>query len=159
MGILLVRHSDAVEGGGNVDDAARWLSRAGRERALASAAKLHAQYCSRADPRASGLTFSRFVTSPRVRAVQTAELYARTLGFTGSVESLPALSFSEPAQDAVEALRAYQGNVAAFGHMPTIAEIVMRLAGEARPVAMATSEAVFVERGRVLWRLSPEDGT
>src|SRR5688500_4515775 len=105
MGILLVRHSDAVEGGGDVDDAARWLSLAGRARALASADKLRAKHCSRADARAStALTFSRFVTSPRVRAVQTAELYARTLGFTGSVESLPALSFSEPAQHAVEAL-------------------------------------------------------
>jgi phosphohistidine phosphatase SixA len=160
MGILLVRHSDAVEGGGDVDDAARWLSLAGRARALASADKLRAKYCSRPNARAStALTFARFVTSPRVRAVQTAELYARTLGFTGSVESLPALSFSEPAQHAVEALRVYRGNVAAFGHMPTIAEIVMRLAGEARPVAMATSEAVFIESGRVMWRLSPEDGT
>ena len=149
MGILLVRHSDAVEGGGDVDDTARWLSLAGRKRALASAEKLLGK----------GLTFTRFVTSPRVRAVQTAELYAQVLGFAGSVESLPALSFSEPAARAAEALRAYQGNVAAFGHMPTIAEIVMRLAGEARAVAMATSEAVFIERGRVAWRLSPEDGT
>jgi phosphohistidine phosphatase SixA len=40
MGILLVRHADAVEGGGDVDDAARWLSLAGRARALASAHKL-----------------------------------------------------------------------------------------------------------------------
>ena len=153
MGILLVRHSDAVEGGGDVDDSARWLSQAGRRRALASAERLLATYCSQ------GLTFTRFLTSPRVRAVQTAELYAQVLGFAGSVESLPALSFSEPASRAVEALRAYQGNVAAFGHMPTIAEIVMRLAGEARPVPMATSEAVFIEGGRLTWRLSPEDGT
>jgi phosphohistidine phosphatase len=148
MGILLVRHADAVEGGGDVDDAARWLSLAGRARALASAHKL----------RDKGITFQRFVASPRVRAVQTAELYARELGFAGMVESLPALSFTMPAEQAAESLRAYKGNVAAFGHMPTIAEIVQRLTGGARGVALATSEAVWIERGRVLWRLSPEDG-
>jgi phosphohistidine phosphatase len=149
MGILLVRHADAVQGGGDVDDAARWLSLAGRARALAAAQKLGEK----------GLTFARFLVSPRVRAVQTAELYARVLGFTGAVESLPALSFTEPAEHAVEALRAYKGNVAAFGHMPTIAEIVQRLSGEARAVSLATSEAVWIERGRVVWRLSPEDET
>jgi phosphohistidine phosphatase len=149
MGILLVRHADAVEGGGEVDDAARWLSLAGRKRALASAEAL----------REKGLRFDRFLASPRVRAVQTAELYARVLGFNGAVESLPALSFSEPAERAVDALRAYKGNVAAFGHMPTIAEIAQRLAGEARAISLATSEAVFIERGRVVWRLAPEDRT
>jgi phosphohistidine phosphatase len=149
MGVLLVRHADAVEGGGDVDDAARWLSLAGRARALASAHKL----------RDKGLRFGRFLASPRVRAVQTAELYARVLRFDGAVESLPALSFTEPAERAVEALRAYKGNVVAFGHMPTIAEIVQRLAGEARAVSLATSEAVWIERGRVQWRLPPEDET
>jgi phosphohistidine phosphatase len=149
MGLLLVRHADAVEGGGELDDAARWLSLAGRKRALSSAEAL----------REKGLRFDRFLASPRVRAVQTAELYARVLGFTGAVESLPALSFTVSAERAAEALRAYQGDVAAFGHMPTIAEIVQRLAGEARPVPLATSEAVFIERGRVVWRLAPEDGT
>jgi phosphohistidine phosphatase SixA len=154
MGILLVRHADAVEGGGEVDDAARWLSLAGRKRALASAEALRARYCA-----GKGLRFDRFLASPRVRAVQTAELYARVLGFSGAVESLPALSFSAPAERAVEALRAYKGTLAAFGHMPTIAEIVQRLAGEARTISLATSEAVLIERGRVVWRLAPEDGT
>jgi phosphohistidine phosphatase len=148
-GILLVRHADAVEGGGDVDDAARWLSLAGRGRALASAQRL----------RMKGVIFERFLASPRVRAVQTAELYARVLGFAGAVESLPALSFTVPAQQAVEALRAYKGNVAAFGHMPTLAEIVQRLSGEARAKSLATSEAVWIESGRVQWRLPPEDET
>jgi len=149
MGILLVRHADAVEGGGDVDDAARWLSPAGRARALASAHKL----------RGHGLVLQRFVTSPRVRAVQTAELYAHVLGFTGVVESLPELSFTVPAEQAVEALQRYKGNIAAFGHMPTIAEIVQRLSGGARATPFATSEAVWIERGRVVWRLPPEDET
>lgn len=146
MGILLVRHSDAVEGGGRMDDAARWLSADGRARARAAAQLL----------RGKGLRFDRFLTSPRVRAVQTAEIYAQVLGFRGPVEALPELSFSEPAGDAARALGAIDGDVAAFGHMPTIAEIVQLLAGEPRPRALATSEAVWIEDGTVQFRLEPE---
>lgn len=146
MGILLVRHSDAVEGGGGMDDAARWLSAGGRARARAAAQLL----------RGKGLRFDRFLTSPRVRAVQTAEIYAQVLGFRGPVEALPELSFSEPAADAARTLGALDGDVAAFGHMPTIAEIVQLLAGEPRPRALATSEAVWIEDGTVQFRLEPE---
>lgn len=147
MGFLLVRHSDAVDGGGEVDDAGRWLSARGRKRALASAEAL----------KAKGLRFDRFLASPRMRAVQTAELYARVIGFEGVVECLPQLSFSEPAHSAVEALSELGGNIAAFGHMPTLAEIVQGLAKEKQARGMATSEAVWIEAGRVVFRLPPSD--
>ena len=147
MGILLVRHSDAITDNGAVDDAARWLSARGRARALASARALAQR----------GLSFDRFVASPRVRAIQTAELYARVLGFGGVVESLPSLSFSEPAEDGVEALAARSGNIAAFGHMPTLADIVRALGHEKQARGMATSEAVWIEGGRVVFRLPPTD--
>jgi phosphohistidine phosphatase SixA len=147
VGVLLVRHSDAVDGGGDVDDAGRWLSARGRTRALASAETL----------KGKGLRFDRFLASPRMRAVQTAELYVRVLGFSGVVECLPALSFSEPARDAIAALSGLSGNVAAFGHMPTLAEIVQGLAHEKQARGMATSEAVWIEAGRVVFRLPPSD--
>jgi phosphohistidine phosphatase len=146
MGILLVRHSDAVEGGGGIDDAARWLSGAGRARAHAAAKLL----------RGKGLAFDRFLASPRMRAVQTAEIYAQVLGFRGPVEALPELSFSEPAADAARALGELEGNVAAFGHMPTIAEIVQLLTKESRARPLVTSEAVWIEGGQVAFRLEPE---
>lgn len=147
MGVLLVRHSDAIGEGPGLSDAARWLSERGRSRALASARALAQR----------GLTFDRFVASPRVRAVQTAELYARVLGFTGVVEIVPALSFSEPAEDAVEALQALRGNTAAFGHMPTLADVVRVLGHERDARALSTSEAVWIEGGRVVFRLPPSD--
>jgi phosphohistidine phosphatase SixA len=147
MGVLLVRHSDAVPESAEIDDAARWLSARGRTRALASAHALLAK----------GLAFDRFVASPRVRAIQTAELYAHVLGFAGEVESLPALSFSVPARAGIAALISLRGNVAAFGHMPTLAEIVRSLGNEPSTRALATSEAVWIEGGRVVFRLSPSD--
>jgi phosphohistidine phosphatase len=145
MGILLVRHSDAIEGNRSIDDSARWLSAAGRARAHAAAQLLSAK----------GIAFDRFVTSPRMRAVQTAEIYAQVLGFRGVVEALPELSFSEPAADAVRVLASIEGNVAAFGHMPTIVEIVQQLGGDPRARPLATSEAVWIEAGKVAFRLEP----
>jgi phosphohistidine phosphatase SixA len=92
-----------------------------------------------------------------VRAIQTAELYAQVLGFTGEVECLPALSFTEPARDAVAALSSLSGNVAAFGHMPTIADIVRTLGHEKQARSLATSEAVWIDQGHVAFRLPPSD--
>ena len=143
MGILLVRHSNAVEGGGNIDDAARWLSGAGRKRALETARKLASK----------GLELDRFLTSPRVRAVQTAELFAQVLGHTGVIESLPELCYTRAAAEAAKALSALEGNTIAFGHMPTIAEIVGLLSGGKAARGLATSEAVWIEGGKVQWRV------
>jgi phosphohistidine phosphatase len=145
MGILLVRHSDAVEGGGAVDDAARELTANGRARAEAAATALLAK----------GLAFDRFVTSPRVRALQTAEIYARRLGFRGPLEEMAELSFSAPAVDAARRLRSLAGNVAAFGHMPTIAEVVQLLSNERRAQPLETSEAVWIENEQIVFRLKP----
>jgi phosphohistidine phosphatase SixA len=147
MGILLVRHSDAVEGGGPIDDASRWLSATGRRRAYAAATLLAGK----------GLVLDRFVTSPRVRAVQTAEIYAHVLGYRGAIEGVPELSFTAPAADAARVLRTLAGNVAAFGHMPTIAEIVQLLSNGRKARPLLTSEAVWIEGEEVAFRLEPEE--
>ena len=144
MGILLVRHGDAIEGSGDIDDASRWLSAYGRERARKVAALV-------AD---KGVKFSRFVASPRVRAVQTAELFASVLGFPGVIEIIPALSFTAPATHARAELSGYHGNLAAFGHMPTIAELCGLLTHGQGP-SFAAAEAMYVDNGRISFRISP----
>jgi phosphohistidine phosphatase len=146
MRILLVRHSDAVSGGGELDDAARWLSLGGRQKARRVGEAL-------AD---MGLSITTFVSSPRVRAVQTAEIIAEAMGFTGVVESLPSLSFSVPASRAAHDLAGLSGNVAAFGHMPTIAEIAGRLCRRGAPASFAPSEAILIEDQHALWALDPD---
>jgi phosphohistidine phosphatase SixA len=143
MGILLVRHGDAIEAGGEIDDTARWLSAHGRERVRKVAAQV-------AD---KGVVFTRFVASPRVRAVQTAELFAAVMGFQGVVEIVPALSFTVPPQHARAELEGYRGNVAAFGHMPTISEICGLLASGQAP-SFAAAEAMYIENKRISFRVS-----
>lgn len=147
MGILLVRHAEAVQERRDGDDHARWLSRRGREQAREVGHAVRER-----EPRPT-----RFLTSPRVRAVQTAELFAEALAFDGEVETLPALSFTSPPEEAVEQLSALpvDEHVAAFGHMPTIATIAARLTEGSWRAEFALCEALWIEHGRVVWSLAP----
>lgn len=148
MGLLLVRHSDAAQAVGQVDDSARWLTASGRSKARAVAEVL----------KQKGISFTRFVTSPRVRAVQTAEIFAQTLGFPGAVVSLPSLSYTAPADLAARDLAGLDGHIAAFGHMPTLGDVAQLLTG-GQSVAFAPSEAIWIEGGRLLWAIDPAEAT
>jgi phosphohistidine phosphatase SixA len=145
MGLLLVRHSDAAQAGGDVDDAARWLTASGRAKAASVAYALKAR----------GIAFTQFVTSPCVRAVQTAEIFAHVLGFGGPVVTLPSLSYTVPAYQAAYDLKALEGHVAAFGHMPTLADTAQLLCDKPVAVAFTPSEALWIEGGRLLWAIDP----
>lgn len=74
MGLLLVRHGEAVQGGPD-GDLVRYLSPRGRAATLALGLAAKAQ----------GLTAHAIITSPLVRAVQTAEILAHALGYTGVI--------------------------------------------------------------------------
>jgi len=151
MGILLVRHAHAVPEQRGSDDAMRWLTVEGRAQARQVAQAV----------RDKGIAPVRFVASPRVRAVQTAELFAQGLGFGGAVETLGSLSYTVPAERAARELAAVEGElaeggiVAAFGHMPTIAEIAATLTGGSYQGSLGLSEALWIDEGRVVWSLGP----
>jgi phosphohistidine phosphatase len=140
MILLLVRHADAVAGGPDLDDAHRWLSAHGRARARGAARALASH----------GLAITRVLTSPRVRAVQTAELFAQELAFDAPIEVLPSLCFETPALAAVGALRELHGVTVAVGHMPTLAEMVKQLTQEGSARSLDTASVTWVEDGRVV---------
>lgn len=147
MKLLLIRHAEAIAERSGLDDAMRWLTRAGREQAR-EAAELVAE---------QGVMPARIVASPRVRAVQTAELFAQGLGFRGMIEILPSLSFTVPAEQAARELTALAQDelVVAFGHMPTLAEIASRLTAQQHQAGFSPAEAIMIEDGRVVWSGAP----
>jgi phosphohistidine phosphatase len=147
VGFLLVRHAEAVQERAGLDDAARWLSKRGRAQARDVAEQV----------RDHGLLPTRLIASPRVRTVQTAELFAQVLGFRGVVECLGSLSYTVPAERAARDLSSYDDDedLAAFGHMPTLAEIASRLTGQQRQGPLALCEALWIEDGRVVWSVQP----
>lgn len=150
MPILLIRHAEAVAEGPGIDDAARWLSERGRAQARDVAEQI----------RAHGLRLERIYASPRVRAVQTAELVAQDSGFDGVVAIIPALSFTASAERAAKELTAFEeaepeALIAAVGHMPTLAQTAHLLSARSFHESIPLCGAVLIEAARVVWSAAP----
>jgi phosphohistidine phosphatase SixA len=75
MALLLCRHADAVSESAGLDDEGRYLTSLGRVQARALGAELGA----------AGIRIERAISSPLVRAVQTAELVVAVAGAPGLV--------------------------------------------------------------------------
>lgn len=110
--IYLLRHGDAEEGTG--DDAARRLTPKGERQARAAGAAL----------RSLGAEIDACLTSPKVRADDTARLACEALGREPEiVEALRGGPFDSLA------LAAGRGNVLLVGHEPDFSGEVARLTG------------------------------
>jgi phosphohistidine phosphatase len=151
--ILLVRHADAVSEATGLPDEHRYLSPAGRHQVRELSALL-------AD---SGLELGAVMTSPLVRAVQTAELLVRWLDWSGSIE---ASQYLAPAGASLRAsaewLTRCAGPLAgaalvAVGHEPSISRLAEHLAANtgATVPSLHKAEACLIEDGALRWRLEP----
>jgi phosphohistidine phosphatase len=141
----LVRHAKAEEAskGG---DAARRLTADGRRRFEALARAL-----------APRLGVARILTSPLVRARETAEVLAAVTG--APVEEEPALASGRSSAGEVLALAHAAGNgVALVGHNPELAEAIALAAGRDEMVRPGTVAAVEARRGGAVlaWIEAPE---
>lgn len=134
-----------------LSDAHRYLTAAGRQQARDLAALL-------VD---SGLEVGAMVTSPLVRAVQTAELLATGLEFRGPVVAMPKMAPVAVSDDTVELLISAADQlppsqvVLAIGHEPSVSVMAGRLAGSERVPSFSTAEACYIDDGAIRWRLSP----
>jgi phosphohistidine phosphatase len=146
MRVLLVRHGDALPA--RDSDETRILSVRGREQTRALGGELVAKK----------LAPSRIVSSPLVRAVQTAEILAASLGWTETVESDPALVPEGDPWRAESMFGSASGLVIAVTHEPIIRVIAARLVQQASFPAFRTSAAVMIEDGRVALKIDPAAG-
>ena len=110
--IYLLRHGDAEEGTG--DDAARRLTPKGERQARAAGEAL----------RSLSTTINACLTSPKVRAADTARLACEALGLEPEI----AEDLREGAFDSL-ALAAGRGDVLLVGHEPDFSGEVARLTG------------------------------
>ena len=124
MRLFLIRHAAAVSvGEGPVqDDASRPLTANGRREARRGAEVL----------REAGESFDRILSSPLMRAAQTAEIHAGVLGYRGLLESWPFLASTGKWRDVLEdvlAALAAEGaaSVAVVGHNPDMSDLASRL--------------------------------
>jgi phosphohistidine phosphatase len=144
MDVHLVRHGRAVETSFAYDDSTRWLSQAGREAALRCFAKLRDQ----------GVVFDAIVTSPFTRAVQTAELLARSVGYEGAIEALELLRPDGYPQRAAEDIAARGTVVAVVSHEPFVSALCRHLGGA--DASFRTGEVRMIRDGALAWKLDPE---
>jgi phosphohistidine phosphatase len=153
MELYLIRHAHAVDGDGMRDDD-RPLSRDGRRQALDVGAALAKQK----------VRLERIVTSPLVRAVETAELVAVQLGFDGGLDVHDAMrpdgSWKHLLREVIEP-HAGGGALALVGHEPTIGHYLSKLLQQ-KGLSMGKGVVVRLDfsdadtPARVVWTLSPK---
>src|SRR3954471_12924600 len=136
--IWLLRHGDAADAADG-DDAARPLNQRGERQARAAGKALQA----------IGAEFAAILTSPRVRARDTARLAAEELGAADSVEEIEALSGGFDRDDALQVMaeRGADDKVLLVGHEPDFSQLVHDLAGARASVKKGGVVALRLGRG------------
>lgn len=147
--LWLLRHGDAEPHGAR-DDASRNLTEKGEAQARAAGAALASL----------GLEFDSVLTSPRVRARETARLACESFASLDA-ESVNALSGGFAREDALEVLagRDPDARVLLVGHEPDFSQLLHDLTGGRADVKKGGVAAVKVARGagELLLLLRPAD--
>ncbi len=146
MKLYVVRHDRAVEWGGGMPDALRHLTAKGRSRFRETARAA----------RGVGMAVDAIVSSPLVRAVQTADLLAEGLHFEGEVTASPILASGLSSTDLPDFLETYADcdAMAIVGHNPHFTGLVADLLGLGGKFSMKKGSIVAIE----LSREKPEKG-
>jgi phosphohistidine phosphatase len=134
--LYLLRHGIAEETAPQGDDGARRLTDAGRARMRAQAAGM----------RALGLSFDVILTSPLVRAAQTAAIVAAAFSTGPAPREFPALAGGVPAAEILEALRPLvrSGHVLAVGHEPDLGRLAaLILTGSTEGLALRMNKGTM----------------
>lgn len=123
MELYLIRHSEAVELNNEiVDDSYRYLSHSGRQKTIDVAHKL----------KELKVGFDCIITSPLVRAVQTAELFANTLNHRGEFKTAIELIGGNTFTRFLQLLKrnSHHKRIAFVGHAPDINNFAIGLLGK-----------------------------
>ena len=135
--IWLLRHAEAADG---TPDAERPLTERGEEQARAAGAAMVAM----------GVEVDACITSPKVRAAETARLACAALGVPVEVDALLEGGPFDP-----ESVAAGRENVLLVGHDPDFSMAVHRLTGA--QVRMAKGGLAGVDAGELAALLRPDD--
>lgn len=149
MDVYLIRHALAVDETLALPDVARQLAPAGRDQARALGERLRWHDC----------TPTVIWSSHLVRAVQTAELVAAGLNYTGDIMVRPELAPGGNAHaiEAELATLAATASVILVGHEPGLSGLGGVLVGRPDFAALHKCEAVRISGKAVRWRFAHDD--
>jgi phosphohistidine phosphatase len=144
--VFLIRHATAIDETLELRDPNRHLTAEGRVQARALGDRLRWHDC---EP-------THIWSSPLVRAIQTAELVALSLGIATLIESVPELAPGGHPREVVAAIAKLPDDalVMLFGHEPALSAVGALLANDPEFPAIAKAEAVRIHHGRVRWRFA-----
>ena len=137
MKLYFVRHAAAIARGGDVVEEYRYLTLRGRESFRLTAKKMAKR----------GITSDAIITSPLVRAVQTAEILSEALAFQGKlVVSLELAPGFDPAR-LQRILASFKGTreLVLVGHEPDLGEVVGTLLSLGRPLPLRKGMVVCLK--------------
>jgi phosphohistidine phosphatase len=150
MDLYLIRHAHAADGARYHADGDRPLTAEGRQKAQAVGAALVKE----------GARFRAILSSPLVRAVETAELIAISGGYAGALSISPALTPDAHPSEMLAAVAAEDGPVALVGHEPSMGALLSQLLARAG-LALQKGAAVKLkwrpgdERAELIWVITP----
>jgi phosphohistidine phosphatase len=144
--IYLIRHAAAVDPGQGVSDTHRYLTAAGRHTCRQVGRLL----------RETGVQFDAMVTSPLVRAVQTAEILADAVDYLGTIESHTAFTPGAHPRVACKEILERGSAVAVVGHEPGLSDLAAFLVGQPGFAPFRKTQVSCFEGRQALWKLNPE---
>lgn len=106
--------------------------------------------------REAEVRFDVVLTSPLVRAVQTAELLSEAVGYLGVIEAHVGLSPGAQPEVVAAELLARDGAVAVFGHEPSISALAAYLSGRPSFASFLPGQVCFLESHQPVWKLHPD---
>jgi phosphohistidine phosphatase len=161
MELYFIRHAIAQQLGRKNDftDEKRTLTSEGRERMREAVKGLHK----------IGVEFDLVLTSPLVRAVETAEIITSTLGLSKKeIKQTGSLAPGASTEDLFLEIKGHAGaeSIALVGHQPDLGEIISKIVQgngslslelkKGGVCSVKVSETVPVLRGSLLWLLWPK---
>jgi phosphohistidine phosphatase len=153
MQLFLVRHSTAVEPAGRLD-ADRPLTTEGRFKMRRVVTLLQSETRER---------FEQIITSPLVRAVQTAEILAGMPGFSGEIEVSRLLLPEANPKETLPLFQHAKRSIALVGHEPAMSALASELLGKIVP-SFKKGAVWLVEWSRgagpgvFRWAIQPKSG-
>lgn len=141
-----MRHSYAVPNNPHTGDAVRWLNRDGRDTARQVGRVLANEQVS----------VDRVVTSPLVRAVQTAELVCERIDYLGEIEALPGLAPGCEPEPVGAEIVAYNADVLVVGHAPTISAVGAYLVGRPSFPPFLPGMVCAIDRDEPVFKIRPD---
>ena len=145
MILYILRHGIAEDEAPKGDDRARRLTSRGRARMRAAAQGMHRL----------GLRFDALLTSPLVRAVETAAIVAEVYGGKPAPQELPALAAGIPPPEAARALRPFarHEHVVIVGHEPGLsglASLLLTGSVTAASIELKKGGLIVLDTGQLL---------